>query len=46
MSITILDDDILEENEEFIILAQGNSPVNVIDGEITFIIVEDPLDCE
>ena len=46
MSITILDDDILEENEEFIILAQGNRLVDVINGEITIIVEEDPLDCE
>ena len=46
MSIGILDDDILEDNEEFSVLAVADSPVNVVDGEVTVVIMEDPLDSE
>ena len=44
VSIGILDDDILEDNEEFSVLAVADSPVNVVDGEVTVVIIEDPLD--
>ena len=46
VSIGILDDDILEDNEEFSVLAVADSPVNVVDGEVTVVIIEDPLDSE
>ena len=44
--ISILDDDILEDNEEFSVVATANGPVNLLDGIIAITIQEDPLDSE
>ena len=46
VSTTILDDDILEDTETFSLSATGNSLVNVINGEVTVLIQEDPIDCK
>ena len=44
--ISILDDDILEDNEKFSVVATANGPVNLLDGIIAITIQEDPLDSE
>ena len=46
VTVTILDDEILEDTENFTVLAVGESPVLVTDGSVTIIIHEDPMDCE
>ena len=46
VSITILNDEILEDNEEFIVIVVGSGLVNVIDGQVVVKIHEDPSDCE
>ena len=46
MSITILNDEILEDNEEFVVLVVGSGLVNVIGGQVVVEIHEDPSDCK
>ena len=46
MTATILDDEILEDTENFTVLAVGESPVLVTDGSVTIVVQEDPMDCE
>ena len=46
VTVTILDDEILEDTENFTVLAVGESPVLVTDGSVTIVIQEDSMDCE